>query len=344
MKIRLDEYLNQYPLPPGWSVPENFHEVLAELGTPVHLVGLSIQHQNGRIVTASAAQINTLPIDRAFFELIERISVLEILDKIKSGKNRLHLRTATGTILQEVDAESVFPEDPAPEKSRYSKSNGVAAFSDFSGACDRASLELIERDRLLRSWFGGPAPKRLPDSIHAGWEIRDSLTRYYSSETYLFEDSTSSPDSPQVVGIFCFPKSNDRLFVFGFGSGSSIADALSHAQSECLQRLGFLWDQEMTEAPPFSPTPNYHQELFLGEEGAGKVRCWLDGGNRMKAPSNTTRHKGEFLFVDITPKNLIGKLAVAKAIAPDRLPLIFGHGYEELIPQLSPELFIHPIA
>jgi len=202
MKILLNEYLNNYPLPPEWSVPESFHEVLSELGSPVHLVGLSIRHQDGRIVTASAAQINTPPVDRAFFELVERVSVLEILTKMKRDKHRLHIRTAAGAMLREVIAESVFPEDTTPEKSRYSKSNGVATFSDFSGACDRASLELIERDRLLRSWFGGPIPQRPPDSIHAGWEIRDHLTQHYSPETYLFEDSRSSPDSAQVVGIF----------------------------------------------------------------------------------------------------------------------------------------------
>src|SRR5262249_46891847 len=147
-----------------------------------------------------------------------------------------------------------------------------------------------------------------------------------------------------------FPRSasgSDPL-VYGFAARDTVADAVAAAGSECLQRLGFLFDEPLPDSPPSpAPTPDFHQDYFLFPGHHQKLRGWLRGDHlayrgclglgRSDAPE-------EPLYADITPPSLEGRLFVAKALSRSHVPLAFGLGHPMLSSAAPPEFAVHPIA
>src|SRR5579883_1399615 len=171
----------------------------------------------------------------------------------------------------------VFPESPCPERWRYARSNGVALHRSWRGACDRAAAELVERDRVLRSWYGEIAPRRraLPDAsvpnglrAHADWIACELPAR------------ASAPGAARalsVVVVAGIPRQASTPLVYGFGAGAG-ARAAARAASEAVQRFGFLFGEDIPREPPRpSPTPDFHQEFFLYPPSHELFVAWLDG-------------------------------------------------------------------
>jgi hypothetical protein len=48
-------------------------------------------------------------------------------------------------------------------------------------------------------------------------------------------------------------------------------------------------------------------------------------------------------FVDMTPRELSGRLAIAKALPEGELQLVFGEGHPDIEGRMPEELRIHPI-
>ena len=69
-------------------------------------------------------------------------------------------------------------------------SNGVAAYTDEAGAVERALLELLERDALIRNWFHRDPPPRIPSELLPyHWQRR---TEYWKRTTAMCTYSTSA--------------------------------------------------------------------------------------------------------------------------------------------------------
>src|SRR5699024_10783813 len=115
---------------------------------------------------------------------------------------------------------------------------------DSRRAQKAAALELIERDRILRSWYGGPSPQAtsLPHSIPLG-----ELPRHYRIETYRFPKADSEIE---VGAVFGFPTHPEAPFFCGFGASHSLEEALRHAFREGLQRMAFLWGEPVSGDEP----------------------------------------------------------------------------------------------
>ena len=94
---------------------------------PIHLVGLCAKSDDGRDVTGSAASVDCPPRERAYFELLERAS---LLDAVMGRSARLSVLDERGQNAGHSAHEAVFPLAPPDASFRYALSNGVANRSD----------------------------------------------------------------------------------------------------------------------------------------------------------------------------------------------------------------------
>jgi hypothetical protein len=338
--MSLDRLRERYPLDARWGEPTVFVETTDVAGVQIHVAGIYVRDQQGDVATGSAGDLVESPLDRAYFELLERASILAM-----SGVQvrRLPTRSASGLQREHVDMDLVAPANVDSARWRYSKSNGVAVAQTWDEACSRAQWELIERDRILRSWYGELVPVRavLPPGL-----LPTELCTVYSFEAYLFPDPNDS--DVDVAGVFAFPKRDDAPLLYGFGARPSSRHALVVALGECIQRLGFLWGEDIpVEQPDRSPTPDFHQEFFLWRGSHDGLRDWLKGRHKelgVELHRSKTAPGRERRFVDLTPPELSLKLFVAKALAESEIPLVFGDGHPAVAGELPDNLRVHPVS
>lgn len=314
--MKLAELLERFPIRNGES-PEVFQREFKLGSLHAAMIGLSLPDDKRGEITASAVGPLDSALTRAFFELHERVALLE-------------------------------PNDSLPERAplsaqpswTYSLSNGAAAHLNFEKAAEAAHRELIERDRVLRSWWGEfkPSPTRLlasPTTI--------ALSEFYDLESYDFGES--------VAGVFGVPTEGMRPLFLGFGCKGDLAASIDHAVHEGLQRIAFLWDEPASEGTKHddedgSLSVDSHLTAYLSLETSDILRNWLTCGHpkiRLKphAPNVIPR------FEDLTPPSLKGKLAVVRCLADDRMPLTFGRGHPWFADPKDPlarDFPLHPIA
>jgi hypothetical protein len=286
-------------------------EVVEIAGVPVHCVGLETTHRSYS-VTGAAAALTEPPFARAYYELIERVTIVEA-------------RSTTETT------------DPFQ---RLSVSNGVAVQLDAQRARRSAALELFERDRVLRSWYGGMRP-RLLDVQVAAWPAE--FEHHYTIRAYEFADGVEWTDGDAyTVGVFAFPRRREAPLCVGFAARQSIDDALLAAGREFLQQAAFGWGQPVPdECPTVAPTPEFHLDFFAYPGNHARLERWLEGAHEGQGPTLPTS-AGEFRFEDLTPPWSQG-VCVARAVHRAALPLVFGLGHP-LLTELPEFMQVHPIA
>ncbi|HVU03471.1 MAG TPA: YcaO-like family protein [Polyangiaceae bacterium] len=327
---RLDALLARHPLPTRSRRPELFTEKVTIGGLEAEVAGIAVE-VDGECITGSAASVGAPPVDRAYYELVERLAAVAFW---REPERRFPVRDRRGTVLGEATpGEISLP--AAPDGLRWARSNGVALGYDFAAAAHRARLELVERDAVLRSWYGEGRPERL---IRTTPQLSAELGELYDVEAHAF-----GADEANVVGVFAFPRGVGPL-VYGFAAESTLESATLGAARECVQRLAFLWDAELPGASPApSATPDFHQEFYLYPGNAPRIVDWLSGGHeRFRGAFGVSRDVASPTFVDITPDWLRG-LSVAQAVPRGHAPLCFGWGHP-LLRLASPELMVHPIA
>jgi hypothetical protein len=323
---RLEELQASHGMPAACTLQEVFlHRVnVGELR--LCMVGLVAATPAAATVTGAAADQSGFPVDRAYFELLERLSIF----LARSSSSPLAVRDRTGTQKGSRTPSQVFPADKKPEVQRVSLSNGVALHTSWQLACDAAQAELIERDRVLRSFAGEYAPVLVPD---ADAELAHSLRDEYEVSAYAFGPKRKKLKHV-AAGLFLFPLRESAPLVYGFGADTSAAGALASAKREALQRLAFLWGEALpSEPPPAQPAPDYHQEYYLYPAHHAILRDWLAGKRRRvatkvdrttKADETNSVFDAATTFVDLTMQGLAGALVVAKAIARGASILRFG--------------------
>lgn len=339
MNSELTKLIEDYPLPSGWSIPEVFTHNLKYGKLHINLLGL-ISKKHTQNSLGSAGQRTSSPVPRAYFELLERVSLLEANSK-KTTSWKLY--NDRGEVHGSCKHEHIFPQSPTPNLWEFSKSNGVALGASLSDACQRARYETVERDLILRSWFGHSQPQVIdwPNKIEL-----DDLSKIYNFHAYLFPYNRNKKQDIMVTGLFAFPIDEKHPIVFGFGAAPTIEASLQKAENEFDQRLGFLWGEEIPgESIEFSPSPHYHQDFYMRPKMKRNLHSWLSGKHPTIPfhPQKNYCYNSDFLYADITPTNLVGQLFVIKAISP-LMPLTFGHGHPWIKKTLPQELIVHPIA
>ena len=203
-------------------------------------------------------------------------------------------------------------------------------------------FELIERDRVLRCWYGQIIPQKLqlPQPLDA------KLGMFYHISKYLFRDSA---DPYYTIGYFGFPKDSEKhpLF-FGFGSAASLQTAGRKAADEAITRLSRLWNQPIPhKLPIFAPTANFHQDYFSHPANHEKIREWLSGRNSEQRlffkPEYKVVKDYAIDYFDITPPEFKKKFFVVKAVSAQAIPLWFGIP-DAILGVSSDRISIHPIA
>lgn len=332
--MTLENLKREFPLPDGWTNEELVTHGFEERGFRLELAAVTAEG-SGMQLFGSAAEQGELPLARAYFELVERVSVVTAEG---SGAERFDVFDCQGGGLAATPSSSVFPKSDQPAVWRFAKSNGVAVALSFADAARSSYFELLERDRILRSWAGEICPVR----IQAPLSMPECLEHLYEFETYRFTPASSHA---AVVGLFGFPKQEHAPMVYAFGAETGTEGAFARARKEFYQRLGFLWGEVIpSEAPAFEPTALYHQEYFLVPAHRQHLRRWLSGeGPESRALVPEIK---DVSFACLTPPNLKGKLYVLKAFSPKLLPLRFGkwqQGTKHAAADQLDRFIVHPI-
>jgi hypothetical protein len=316
----------------GLGHPEIFDDTVLAAGLPIRLAGIAVRH-GSETITGSAGSLSDDPFPRAAAELVERLGLLAAIAR---GKELIPTYDERRHEIGVLPASTVFPTSPDEASHRWARSSGVALGSTWTDAARRARFELIERDRVLRSWFGEGAPEPVLDT---GTSIPSILHERYDVRAYSF---AKGKEHTSVAGVFAFPRDGCPL-VYGFGARDSLRAALGVAAGELVQRLGFLFDEPTPTDPPSpSPTPDFHQDYYLFEGHHEKLKKWLSGAHAtsrrvLDVPDN----EAEPVYVDVSAAN--GPIVV-KALPRGHVPLAFGVGHPLLSREASLAATVHPIA
>lgn len=333
LKSAFEAVSDSFPLSQKWRKPQVFSDKLVLGDLEISMLGISAEGVEKGGVSASAASLQGPPLHRAWFELVERSAILDFFSAMPSEVTIFQV----GGTSERWPADKVFGEET--QTSRLSKSNGVASHTEKLEACASAYRELLERDQVLRTWLGWQELK----SIDCSFTARTQLQELFVFTTIEFYKSPQTT----VLGIFGIPKDRSKHpFICGFGSAASLAIAAHKAESELLQRLAFLWGEELpSTTPERAPTALFHQEWSLCPQGIDTIKKWLERRMpRMAAPRESTPPSLEqTYFIDMTPSHLVGRGVVVKAYHPDLVPLYFGE-FPKSVGDVLPELAIHPIA
>jgi hypothetical protein len=346
----LGQLIERYPLPLGWALPEHFSEKVTIGSSTIELSGLSVSDVEGEQITGSAASADASgsATARSYFELLERVSVITAM---RDRHGDYELLDRAGRLRGRARRCDLFPESPEPHRWRPSRSNGIALHLSWQEACDRAAAELVERDRVLRSWYGerAPVPCELPEEL-----IPEGLRALAAWRAYeLSAPSAGIGRAFTVVAVLAFPRAESTPIAYGFAAHLDRELAIKAAAGEAVQRFGFLFGEAVPgEVPSVSPTPDFHQEFFLFPP-SHRILCeWLDSTSETSgssgSPSGTAAGSGpdvddDLLFVDLTPKHLRGLLLVAKAICERAEPLVFGEPAPHRA-RANPDRRVHPVA
>lgn len=325
-------------LPDGWSEPEVVADVIVADGLALARSGVAAKSPRGEEVTGSAADATGEPAARSYYELLERVAILEAMG---STDTMLPVRDAAGAAIASIDRPSAFPESDDPSTWRYARSNGIALHADWTTAALRAKCELVERDRVLRSWLGEILPERVELSTE---DAPLAATRSYQWEAYAFRPCPHGDLDPEiaVVGVFGFPSADDVPLVVGYAGRPNHVDACNSAMREALQQLAFLWGEPIpTEAPQMGPTALHHLEYWQYRGHHRVLRRWLSGAHARHARPRSDVGSSTVRYVDLTPAWMT-EHRVVKAVCPEGTPLAFG--LSPVTAHLPEELRVHPIS
>ncbi|MGZ3698903.1 MAG: YcaO-like family protein [Bdellovibrionota bacterium] len=324
-----------FPLPESWAPPVLFSEPSSLGRLSYELVGVSSQHGIYGEVFGSAAGAPGSPLlERAYFELIERLAALEASFK---KHPLITLYNLPRTRERKEPREKLFPK--ATKLTCFPVSSGAGAAADWSSACQHAALELLERDLLIRSWYrANPVP--IPTKLWLG-----EISVDHEVDSFFLEGA--SPLPAEVAVVVAYPTKPDAPLSVGFGAGAEKPVALSKALAECVQRLLFLRGEPLpAQLPTLQPSAQFHQDYYLHPSSLPKLQRWLQPRSRKPRGLEPLAKldSSQIWFADITPKNLKGRLAVAKAYHPRTIRGFFGFPPQDLLGKVDDALLIHPIA
>ncbi len=328
------------PLPSGWGALDFVEDTIVADGLTLHRAGVcTIRAQSGEEITGSAVSLNESgpPLQRGYFELLERVSTLEAI--AAPGDDEVPVYDVNRNRVGTLPRARVFPLSDEPTKWSYARSNGVALHEDWNRAAARAAWELTERDRILRSWCG----EIVPEPLRGVENTALASARSFEWQAFRFPEPQAGFGSDlEVVGVFGFPKGDDVPFVAAYAARPGLDDALVAATVEGAQGLGFLWGEARpTSAPPAGPSAMHHLERLQWSGQVERVRSWLRGAHAPLALPPKVRAAAALTYVDLTP-DWMPTGRVVKAVCAAAQPLMFGDS--PAVRHLPDALRIHPIA
>ncbi|MFW7381186.1 MAG: YcaO-like family protein [Oligoflexus sp.] len=327
-----------------WQITEPFQQKVKIEGLQLYICGLQAIHPVYGEVVGSGANLGDFPQNQAWYELLERIATVESFQR----KSFPYLDPTSGKKLGKLSLDKVFPQPGKPIQKadfQYAKSNGIALHTNWSEACLRACCELVERHLVLASWLGYVMPIEMKPPLDMS--PLQQLADIYEVKRIGFgwQRIDSFSEAIFTSGVILLPYDLTAPLIMGFGAGMSQQDSLVKAEAEALQRLGFLWGEELPSCEPaFHPTPLFHQEYYLFPGNRRKIENWLAGKHRSFCQNDRSFPQVlQLKFVDLTSADL-QNFKVVKAISPQSIPLVFGKWRQGEFGSIPEDLIIHPIA
>lgn len=326
-------------LPDAWELLETFEETCTISCIDFRMAGFSARRVRDQVVvTGSACSWDDDPADRAWFELLERISLVNARSLPADSRwclRNLNSFTAHGL----ASSRELFAESPEPHAWVPAKSNGVAMGPTWQAAGQHALCEMIERHLVLASWYGATQPRSLPSPLPTKLL---PLAQDFRLEHFAMGHFTCQQTLIHAMATFLWPLDASKPVIYGFGAHHAPHTAVERSLKEALQRLCFLHDAEPVGELAFRPTPDFHQDYFLQPDQQASIKRWLAGEHFQQRYAERIAFSGPAYWLDLTPHDLFpGK--VVQVLVPGCLPLHFGRYHPPQFPDLHPDRFIHPI-
>lgn len=217
---------------------------------------------------------------------------------------------------------------------------GVAAYTDQEEATRRGLLELIERDAIMRTWFGQQSPTIIPHaSLPTHWGQRAEYWENRGRSVYVLDLSSRGTI---VVNVAIVSEADYPCFVSGAAASErsleeAVGKAFQEAELGVLQKL-----KRVKREPRITPKQVHgtvgHATLYAYPDYLDSLR-WLWSGSEVEALPIATRSYAE--LVDLYQPTVVAftgpdsPLQVVRVLSPRLVPMNFGFGNE---------YFSHPAA
>ncbi|OFZ82042.1 MAG: hypothetical protein A2583_15810 [Bdellovibrionales bacterium RIFOXYD1_FULL_53_11] len=307
-------------IPGRWKKPEEFRQEVDVLGIKLFLSGFSSSNGAMELVGSSAGMDRHEP-ERSAFELLERITTVE------------------------AEESGLIAFDKLDGICRYSKSNGIAIHTDKNTALQKSYFEVVERDRVLRSWFGDIAN---PVVLRSCPDVRllgrlEPLAAVFDLRVFEFVENLSRSKT-FVHGFFGLPKNDNAACFFGFGADSEESASIAKAVGEGLQRLGFTWGEKADFDPAaFKPTAIDHLLYYHDPARNGLIRRWCSNGNG-RYLKFIPHEPPRCVWNNIALKSMQDRIYAYQCKSDDLLPLTFGFDHPYARGLVPDEIRVHPLA
>ncbi len=241
-------------------------------------------------------------------------------------QTRVVRRDAAGTPVGLCPGEWIYP-----DASAASNSNGVASGPDLSHALTAARLELVERDALLRAWYGLVPSRPLEPGVRSLGPLLEwrRLAAAAGLDARWFVLGTG-----RIRTVACVVSGSRRPHL-GLGSaarpsllaaaskafleaaGSHLGHVLAHRQ------LGSRTYARMARGLTARATADFHRntfEAFWAALPRDAVRVITERFSRPAAPSRHALATARFRWLELTPRDS-RRRRVVKVFHPDAMPL-----------------------
>lgn len=209
-------------------------------------------------------------------------------------------------------------------------SSGVAAYTDYTSAVDRACLELIERDALMRMWFQRQSPARVAKPLISTHIVR--RIEYWKGRGWTVDLLILKSDfAPTVLAI-----AHAGKYPY-FVSGAAAAYILSDAVSKAYEEMEFSLLARLEGKPTTSPqennisSPSDHGDYYASVDRRDSLRwMWEGSGVADEAVQISKVSDGDLLsaihgvVVDMSRPDLCDLVYVVRVISEDLVPISFG--------------------
>lgn len=209
----------------------------------------------------------------------------------------------------------------------YGNSSGIAAYTDYETALNKAVLELVERDAIMQNWFSRESPIVVSEgvlSLHLRRRASYWRTRGYN----MYVLSLPSDYAIAVEVVLVGP--GTPCFSAGASADVDFAEAAQKAYEEA--ECGLVYSLRKKH-PAIDPTkvssPADHGELYARQSYIGNIE-WLWRG---RTSSAVPTFHGDICNVVESVDPVIVNLSesgspvkVIRALSPKLVPISFGYG------------------
>ena len=177
-------------------------------------------------------------------------------------------------------------------------SNGVAAYTDEAGAVERALLELLERDALIRNWFHRDRPPRIPSELLPyHWQRRVEYWQAHNRDVHILDLSEQAHGA--VVIEVAITSNDGAQPAFMSGAAASLVSFEDALQKAFMEAEAFI---ETIIRRPFKRRIRvenvrrvlHHAQLYSFPEHAATL-TWLFAGEQASTPPQPQTNIGRLL-------------------------------------------------